>query len=245
LKVKNFELNSIIFENNLNCLLTESFSPLKKSKLKNKKYTSILDIYFFNNFFIKQEKILDFQENIEKFIFKNNKFENKFYPRNKLEIFEEGFIKKEKSFFEKLFSKESNRYEKLKLLKIFLEFKNNYDFVLDLINYEDLNKYFENFNKKNISISKDIETIKKINFKNINIDKIDKNLENINKQIQDFSLNYYELEKNYDKINKLNLENKNSKILEQTKRLEIFRESLEKIKKEYLKYFKEFLDKLI
>jgi hypothetical protein len=58
-------------------------------------------------------------------------------------------------------------------------------------------------------------------------------------------LNYYELEKNYDKINKLNLENKNSKILEQTKRLEIFRESLEKIKKEYLKYFKEFLDKLI
>jgi hypothetical protein len=134
LKVKNLELNSIIFENNLNCLSTEIFSPLKKSKLKNKKYTSILDIYFFNNFFIKQEKILDFQENIEKFIFKNNKFENKFYPRNKLEVFEEGFMKKEKSFFEKLFSKKENRYEKLELLKIFLEFKNNYDFVLDLIN---------------------------------------------------------------------------------------------------------------
>ena len=57
-------------------------------------------------------------------------------------------------------------------------------------------------------------------------------------------MNYYNLEQNYNKIKKINSEYENSKILEQSKRLEIFRKDLEKVKEEYLKYFREFLDKI-
>jgi hypothetical protein len=53
-------------------------------------------------------------------------------------------VKKKKGFFEKLFSKkEVNNYQKLELLKKFLLFKNNYNFVIESINYESLNKYLE------------------------------------------------------------------------------------------------------
>jgi hypothetical protein len=58
-------------------------------------------------------------------------------------------------------------------------------------------------------------------------------------------MNYYNLEQNYDKILKINSKYKNSKILEQSKRLEIFKKDLIKIREEYLKYFRKYLDNLI
>jgi len=81
-------------------------------------------------------------------------------------------------------------------------------------------------------------------FSKINLEKIDNNMINANKQIQDFTMNYYNLEQNYNKIKKINSEYKNSKILEQSKRLEIFKKDLEEIKEIYFKYFKEFLEKV-
>jgi len=81
-------------------------------------------------------------------------------------------------------------------------------------------------------------------FSKINLEKIDNNMINANKQIQDFTMNYYNLEQNYNKIKKINIEYKNSKILEQSKRLEIFKKDLEEIKEIYFKYFKEFLEKV-
>jgi len=248
LKVINVELNSIIFEKDISNILFNNFVFWIDKEIK-QKYTSILDIYFFNNFFIKSEKLLNFDENIENFIFKNKEFGNLFLPKNKLEIFEKWNLHVKISFIEKIsniFWKNKNKYDKLKLLKTFLQFKNNYDFVLDSIYYEDLKEYFGEFKFKNSYLisSRKKEKLEWFNIQKLNLEKTDWNLENINKQIQDFSLNYYELERNYAKLNKLENNNKNSKILEQNKRLELFKIDLEKLKKQYLEYFKEFLDKI-
>ncbi len=244
-KVKNKELNSIIFEKNLklNNFSTEEFSHINKLKVENN-YTSILDIYFFRNFFIKSKYIIDFNFGIQNYLIKNITLENKFFPNNILSIFEKGNIKSRKSFIEKIFNfNKKNKYKDLKILKKFLLFKNRYDFLIDSIYYEDLNLFLKDFffldknNNKNL----DFEDINK--FK-INLEEIDNNLLSINSQIHNFMINYYNLEKNYEKINKLNNENKSLKILEQNKRLELFKINLEKIKKEYLKYFRNFLSQL-
>ena len=240
--IKNKVLDSVIFEKKL--VGNENFHSLQSSK-KNNTYTSILDIYFFDNLFIKSENKINFSEEIEKFNFENKKFENKFFPENKLIIFEEWVVKKRKSFLDKLFFKKiENYYSKLELLKKYLLFKNNYNFLLESIDYEDLNEYFQEFNfiDKNAGHPQ-VGPLQNL-FSKINLEKIDNNMINANKQIQDFTMNYYNLEQNYNKIKKINIEYKNSKILEQSKRLEIFKKDLEEIKEIYFKYFKEFLEKV-
>ena len=244
--IKNKILGSVIFEKKIEGNIV--LDSLQNFSNENYNYTSILDIYFFNNIFIKSDNLINFDENIENFNFENKFFDNKFYPKNKLEISEKWIVKKSKTFYSSLLNslsfqgkKDTNYYDKLELLKKFLLFKNKYNFTLDSINYKNLNKYFEEFNffsPKSVSI-KD-----KININKLNLEKIDENLVNISKQIQDFTMNYYNLEQNYNKIKKINSEYENSKILEQSKRLEIFKKDLEKVKEEYLKYFREFLDKI-
>ena len=249
LKVKNKVLGSIVFEKKLKPSPSHSQGERGNQKI-NKNYTSILDIYFFNNLFIKSEKLLKFSKNIESFNFQNKEFNNDFFPKNKLEVFEKWEIKKRKTFYNSLLNslpfqgKEANGYQKLELLKKYLLFKNNYDFILESINYEDLLEYFEEFNfiDKNTRHPQG-EPLQNLFWK-INLEKLDTNLQNINKQIQDFTMNYFNLEQNYDKIKKLNSEYKNSKILEQNKRLELFKKDLEKVRGEYLKYFREFLEKI-
>jgi len=262
LKVKNKILNSIILDEKLNSLSTEGFYPqgVPRSSLKDldenlkiKNYTSILDIYFFKNFFIKSNNLVNFNIFIDNFLFNNENFYNEFLPENKLKIYEKWTLKQTKkdfisNFIEKFKNnKKSNYYEKLELLKKLLLFKNNHNFLLESIDYEDLLEYFEEFNfiYENTNKGYSLGQQRVLTLWKLNPEKIDENLDSINNQIQIFMLNYYNLEKNYDKINELNNENKDSKILEQNKRLEIFKKDLEKVKGEYLKYFREFLEKVV
>jgi len=244
--IKNKILNSIILEKKLN-LKNNIWNNYSKINFESSKYTSILDVYFLENYFIKTKNSILFNEKIENFIFENKFLDKEFLPKNILKIYEKWYLKNKKHFWENIFFWKQNKnfYKKLELLKIFLEFKNYYNLRLDLINYWDLEEYFIEF-EDNFTLKKFNQNRNniKIDFSRINIEKIDKNLISINKQIWNFVLNYYNLEESFLKIKNLENNLENTKILEQKNRLEITKENIEKIKKEYLEYFKIFLDKI-